>query len=124
MRTCELRHLALEHEYGPCGGKLNRHHIVSKGNLTKNKAGRYLVDKTYKFDEEEEPYPGMFLAWVCSHHDDQTRFAHTPVARDFLLQKRYNAYGQRFLDAVEELALTCTSPLDYLRPYLEMIDET
>ena len=82
------------------------------------------MDKTYKFDEEEEPYPGMFLAWVCSHHDDQTRFAHTPVARDFLLKKRYNAYEQRFLDAVEELALTCTSPLDYLRPYLEMIDET
>ena len=106
---CELRNLALEHGYGPCGGGLNHHHIISRALLKKNKAGRKLVDG---------PLSDYFIADVCNYHDAQTRFAHTTLAKEYLMQKRHRQYGDAFAAACRQLAATFVIPPSILRPYL------
>ena len=42
---CELHGFALERGYGPCGGGMDRHHIISRQLMRGCKAARKFVDK-------------------------------------------------------------------------------
>ena len=98
--------------YGPCSAGLTTEHIISKGMLRNNKAGRKLVDKIY---------PYLFQAEVCLTHNSGNKCADTTDARLFLLRKRWEEYEDVFEDAVNELRATFKAPPEYLR--LEFIAE-
>ena len=92
--------------YGPCCAGLTTEHIISKGMLRNNKAGKKLVEKIY---------PYLFLAEVCLSHNSGNKCADTTEARLYLLRKRWADYGEAFEEALEELAATYKSPPEYLR---------
>ena len=110
--VCELRDWAVAAGYGPCSAGLTIEHIISKGMLRNNKAGRKLVDKVY---------PYLFQAEVCLNHNSNTKCADTTEARLYLLRKRRREWEDVFEDAVEELRATFKSPPEYLR--LEFLAE-
>ena len=87
--VCELRAWAIENGYGPCGGGLDLHHIVSRNMLRNNKAARKFVDG---FEPQH-----VFLADVCNYHNAQTKAADLPQARRLLLQNRVSLYGMDYM---------------------------
>jgi len=86
---CELFAWARENGYGPCGGGLDMHHIVSRNMLKGNKEARKFVDGF-------EP-AHVFLAHVCNYHNAQTKAADLPQARRLLLQNRVSLYGMDYM---------------------------
>ena len=92
MGQCELREWAMLNGYGPCGGGMDRHHIVSRNMLKGNKSARKFVDGF-------EP-AHVFIADVCNYHNAQTKAADLPEARRLLLQNRVALYGYDYMSDV------------------------
>ena len=90
--TCELHSFALERGYGPCGGGLDMHHIISRQLMRGCKEARKFVDKY-------EPH-SVFFAEVCNYHNAQTKIADLPEARAFMLQKRVDLFGMEYMQEV------------------------
>jgi hypothetical protein len=90
--TCELHGFALEHSYGPCGGGMDRHHIISRQLMRGCKDARKFVDK---FEPDE-----VFFAPICNYHNAQTKIADLPEARAFMLQKRVDLFGMEYMQEV------------------------
>lgn len=91
---CELMEFALERGYGPCGGGMDNHHIVSRQLMRGCKEARKFVDK---FEPAE-----VFFAPVCNYHNAQTKIADLPEARAFMLKQRIELFGLEYMEDVWE----------------------
>lgn len=108
---CELREWAADNGWGPCGGGLDKHHIISRQLLRGNSEGRKLV---------EDVYGELFFADVCNAHNATTKCADLPEARVYLLRKRAEEHPELMEVALKEVAATFKAPPPYLRlEYLE-----
>ena len=92
MDTCELHSFALEKGYGPCGGGMDMHHIISRQLMRGCKEARKFVDR---FEPEL-----VFFAPVCNYHNAQTKVADLPGARAYLLRHRTEIYGMEYMQSV------------------------
>ena len=102
---CELADWEGVHKWGPCGGGMDKHHIISRQLLRGNSKGRSLVDGVYK---------DLFQADVCNNHNAQRKCADLPEARLFLLRKRLDEHPELMEVALKEVAATFKSPPPYL----------
>jgi len=76
----------------PCGGNLDRHHVIPREWTRGNAAAR-------KASEEPE-----LIARVCAAHNSWTKLADVPEARALLLQHQGRLYGERAVrEALERI---------------------
>ena len=76
----------------PCGGNLDRHHVIPREWTRGNPAAR-------RASEEPE-----LIARVCSAHNAWTKLADVPEARALLLQHQARLFGEKAVrEALEKI---------------------
>jgi len=87
--TCELAGFRI-----PCGGPIQRGHVLSKSKIRGNKRAAAVLEK----------WPEVFFAAECANHN-VSRYADTKDAVDILVSARVYRLGEEYVrEALWELA--------------------
>lgn len=96
--NCELE------SFGPCEGGLQRHHIIPRAALMKNKGAKHYVEKTH---------PEVLMADVCVRHHES---AQTKRNKARLIRGKCTLFGTSYVsDVLEQLRSMFKGPRPELR---------